>query len=272
MLFLRDICKSNHPIYPIYAILFPIIIILVTVYDYFLSLGDHMIVLFTIKPIPVFLMVMCGIAYMKIYKIHIYAELMTLGLLMCLIGDIFMMLYYPPLFDDLKMILFGSIAFSIARVCMIIAIITYPYSINSKRFIATTPWRLILCGIPSAGYFAGCVFILVTNNLDNLMTGLITTYLFLVTVQMFFASLRVKSFAIESLKSQLFGLFGTLFFTVSDSLLLYDMFISSIPIGHIISMTFYWVGMYLLTISMVRNDNYDIEKMGEEQYLLVDGL
>lgn len=277
---------SEHPIHLLYLLLFPILVLLITLYDYYLYQGSNSLALFIIKPLPVCLMMASGFIYMFIYSLHCYAQQMTISLLMCLIGDVLLMFYSPPEFEFAEMIILGGVAFFVARICMSVTFLLHPYSFSKSGIsIKENPYRFVLSGIFSLGYLAAATTILIREHLDVLMTILVFIYLLSMSFQLGCACLRVRGFKIETLTSQLLGLAGTILFTISDSLLLYDMFMAygrfasptwvmqiliDSGLSKIISITLYWLGMYLLTISMVRNSSYQIEKTGSENFQLAD--
>lgn len=266
---------SEHPIHLLYVIMIPILILLGTIYDYYLYKNSNPLVLFIIKPLPVCLMITCGFVYMCMYKIHCYAQQMTISLWMCLIGDVFLMFYSPPEFEEFGMLILGGVAFFVARVCMSVTFLLYPYSFSHPCLslplsVKGNRYRLLIALILSVGYLAAAITFVILKHLDIGMSIFLFIYLLSMSLQLCCACLRVGGFEIEIKGSQVFGLIGTILFTISDSLLLYDMFIDSISMSNIISINLYWLGLYFLTISMVRSDSYRIEKSGSENFPLVD--
>ena len=104
-------------------------------------------------------------------------------------------------------------------------------------------------------------FHFVNNMKDYFMSAMLSIYIVIIGIQLFFSLLRVGTFVgIESIVPQILGVLGTLLFTISDTLLLWNIFLTTIPKSSNISISLYWLGMYIIMISIVRNSKYSFEK------------
>ena len=77
-----------------------ILLVVVTLYDcYLLNQPDNIHVRFVLKPIPVSIMILNVFVYFAIYRMHVYAILISGALLFCLLGDILLMFYVPSILE-----------------------------------------------------------------------------------------------------------------------------------------------------------------------------
>lgn len=248
-----------------------ILLVVVTLYDcYLLGQPDNIHVRFVLKPIPVSIMILNVFVYFAIYRMHVYAILIGGALLFCLLGDILLMFYVPSIleYDNILFLIVGGISFFIARGIMSLAFGVYPYRNNKEKCIDTNIKKTVLIGLIVFVYTVGMIVYLdISIKGDLIMKIVIPIYIIAMGVQLFVSLLRIRGFKEETLKAQLLGVFGTLLFTVSDTMLLWNIFISVIPYGDAISITLYWGGLYLIMISIVRSETYETEKSVITRYL-----
>lgn len=252
-------------------ITFLLALIVVVLYNYFITIKPDLIyVRFGLKPIPVTLMICNVFVYFCIYKMHVYAILIGGSLMFCLLGDILLMFYVPPIpaYDNILFLIVGGISFFIGRGIMALAFGVYPYRNNRERCINIKIKKTVLIGNVSFIYTTGMIVYFILNMKGRLIIRiLLPIYFFSMGFQLFMSLLRIKGFKEETLRSQLLGSFGTILFTISDSMLFWNIFIYPIPFGDIISISMYWAGMFLITISIVRGKDYQTEKSGMTTYL-----
>ncbi len=263
----------EHKAFRIISILSLIIIIVIGVlYNYYITYQPKDLTLrFVLKPIPISILVINIIVYFCIYQLHIYALLVLMGLLFCGLGDILLMFYIPtiPGYNNIIFLMIGGASFAIARGVMSLAFATNPYrqQSGSNRYITVTLKRILLATVISMVYTVTMIVYFTVNMKNKTMSGLLSGYIIIMGIQILLSLLRIKGFEEESTVSQVLGVLGTVFFTVSDTLLFWNLFLTPIPYGNITSISFYWLGMYLLTVSVVRNSKFDWEKGDSTAYL-----
>ena len=244
----------------------------VVLYDYtFVVNPTDLTLRFILKPIPVLLMVVITIAYMIIYRLHTYALLIQMSLLFSLMGDVLLMFYEPtiPEYDNILFLITGGASFFIGRCIMALAFLVYPFNnckyngtmrIGMKKTIITS---LVVCILMAPSIV---VFVIYMKG-SVLMKVVLPIYILSMGLDLATATVRIGGYIDETLSSQVIALIGTIFFMISDYLLFWNLFLGLIPYGDVISITIYWLAMYLITISIVRTNSYEAEKLNEFTYL-----
>ena len=190
-----------------------------------------------------------------------------MGLLFCGLGDISLMFSDSNISQPGKLLfIIGGTSFFIGRAVITLAFIIYPYRNKPDKRIDFTVIKIVFMLIIPITYTTWMIIYFCIVVKDNMMVSMLSIYIFLMGIQLFFSMFRLKGFNDESLIPQVLGVSGTILFNISDTLLFWNIFIYPIPYGNIISILFYWLGIYLLTISIVRNNNFDIEKGNDNLY------
>lgn len=249
---------SGHKIFRISCII-NLALICITSILYFVI--DGIIDKFILKPIPLILLIFNIGYYFIIYKIHIYAMLLEGGFIFCMIGDILLMFYIPliPKYNKPILLIAGGGSFFISRILFSLMLLVYPYKDVNERIIEVRIIKLVLFGIAPL-VLSICLISYFSNIISNrTLVVLLSFYIIVMNLQLWLSLLRIKGFKEESMISQIFGFIGTLFFNVSDILLFINLF-SSFIIPDTITMSFYWLGMYILMISVVRSSSFEREK------------
>jgi len=182
-------------------------------------------------------------------------------LLFCLIGDILLMFYIPtiPEYNNKLFLMIGGFSFFIARLVISVNFYIYPYR-NKQIYISLNVRQFSVGLIISLVYTIFFSFFF-TIKIENLvMRIMICFYILLTGFQLFSSIIRVNGFKEESLLPQLLGVLFTVCFNISDIILFWNIFLTPLRAGENVAICFYWLGMYLLTISIVRNKSYTIEK------------
>lgn len=245
-------------------------------YNYYSSLlpDPPLKALFILKPIPITVLILNTLSYLFIYRMNTYALFMLVSFLFCLLGDLSLMVYIPsdPKYDNIWSIIIGGISFFIARLFMTVMFVLYPYKTDDSNYIGgLTLRKVIIVGLGSVFY---TVFFTIYFNLhseiDWVMKTGISIYIVLMGAQLFTSAIRVGGFMVESAWPTIFGVAGTVLFTLSDTLMFWDLFIEPIPYGGPVSIDLYWYGIYLLAISVVRSHSERTEKYGKHDYLFTN--
>lgn len=237
-------------------------------YDYYIiTQPENLTVHFVLKPVPLTCMLVIAISYLLLYGSNIYGIFMTSSLVLCLLGDVLLMLYIPevPEYSYKVVLLVGGGSFFIARLFLLLGFSLHPNnlkcykSVESQRSYNSCSelgrWgviKLILAGTTSILYTIGIMtyFILHTTGV---LQFVLPFYCSMMGLNLFTAMLRVREFPEdETLSSQLKGTFGIILFTLSDTILFFDLFTHNVIYGNVVAISLYWIGMYFLTISLKR--------------------
>jgi len=199
---------------------------------------------------------------------HFYAALIQLSLFFCLLGDIGLMFYIPsiPLYDNPVLIILSGTSFFIARVLMTLAFLIYPFRGFNEKIIPVSFKKAVLVSIIPFIYFVWSLVYFIINMKPGTIKIILPIYYLIMSINLFTSLLRIKSFEEETLKSQILGAVGTILFTVSDSLLFWVLFIDSVKYGDVISILFYWSGMYLISLSVVRTSS-PVKEISVNKYI-----
>ena len=253
---------SNHILFRSISTV-SLVLVLVSASSYFYAeyQGYHMYQIF-LKGIPNLIMMFQVVSYFLIYKAHPYASYIGISLLLCTFGDIFLDFYTSNAPNSHYMFfVVGGICFVLARITMIVAFTKYPYcSSDSYKMIYNIKKTLILAFIILGLeiMLASYLFVFLYCRLIYL----VLIYTIIMALQLFFSLIRVGGFIGESKKSQILAVFGTILFNLSDIMLFVNIFGEFRYAINIISLSAYWLGLYLITISIVRVKNDDFEKHG----------
>ena len=249
---------KNHTVWFLLNLITLVIISITAItYDIFLIKSDK-IVLLILKIIPMFCLISTGISYFFLYSCHRYAVLITISFIFCLFGDILL-----AISNNYYFLIIGGINFIIARIFMITALSTFPYGSvcnRSKKFNTSRRVKII------SGSINALILLFIIGYYEVRVTYiqliLIVSYMLIVTLQNYISIIRIQAYN-ESLFPVIIAMIGTILFGISDILLFHSSFVKSNIIIEIISIDFYWLGSYMIAISMVRNTkSFHFEKDG----------
>lgn len=264
----------NHRLFNIISVVvFLINTVFGVLYNYYIAYHPTLTIYrFAFKPVPVTLLIILVFCYIRIYRMHFYALLTGVGLLFCLMGDTLLMFYIPEVdgYNVKLFLMIGGVSFFIARGFFTIASIVFPYRGSSEKTITIPIKKTFIIGLLCFVWTAGMIVTFFINMNGGVLKYLLPIYFLMMGVELMFSIVRIRGFPGESLSAQIKGLIGTVLFTVSDSILFYGLFINPIMYGDIISISLYWLGMYFLTISVVRSPEYVKEKRGVLKFTSMD--
>ena len=265
----------NHKTFKITSLITLLLVIISgALYDiYIISYPNNIYIRFGLKLTPIILIIINVFSYFIIYKLQTYAILMLLGILFSMLGDIFMMMYIPiiPEYNNITFLIMGGTAFFIGRFIMSLAFCVYPFRTSAfcvypfrtseKCWVNIGFIKVIIYGFLTSVYLILTIYYFVTHIKDTLIKKLLPPYILIMGVQLFTALVRVYGFKIETISSQIFGVIGTLLFTISDTLLFLNLFIYDTydKVSDVMAISIYWVGLYFLGISVVRSVNHYTE-------------
>lgn len=210
-----------------------------------------------LKLIPIWLLIGNVIVYLVIYRLNIYALSVFISLLFCMIGDILLSLYIS--IENKLVLITGGICFSIARLLTSSSLFLHPYY-NNGGFVSITIRKIILNSVVPLIFLISFVTIFSFYIKDNMILTMISFYILVMSLELFSSIIRIFGFEGESPISQFLGFFSVVCFNVSDILLIHNMFTTPWEYEDKISICFYWLSLFLLVISIVRNKNFNIEK------------
>lgn len=240
-------------------------LVFIFLYNYINFQKQHFYEKIFLKLIPSLCNMSIPIFYYFKYRITIYALLIHLTLFFCLVGDLLLGLYNPDLLETVNFkevyLIVGGFAFLLARMSILLAMILYP----STRFklIRHNYISLILSHLLFNIPFVIVAFAVFSSKLPGLIYASIILYILLgFGMQLSYSFLRINAIDGESRYSSIIGFLGILFFNISDILLLVTMFTNFLPsYCLLISDNIYWLGIFLLSISIVRSP-YVVEERG----------
>lgn len=229
------------------------------------------------KPIPMLLLIFQTLIYMKIYDYHRYAMGIMIVFILFAIGDIFLALSLlsSSVQHNLDKIYFmiGMGFFLIGRLCLIFTFLILPYRYSKYLWLYRfQKWHLmniiliLFAGIISFFYIYYMIHILPQNTsiktiLPNII--LIPLYIMITMFTCITSIVRYRLLSIESSLSTVLPIIGTILFALSDSMIGYITYINNIIYSNIFIMSTYWIGMLLISWSIIRNWNrYNDEKHG----------
>lgn len=210
------------------------------------------------KSIPVASMILLNIWYFVCYRVTIYSGLMLAFLTTCLIGDVMLG------FDNDTLFIVGGASFFIGRIVLTILFALKPKQCKCIRHCFCR--SLMSNTINTAVYFViGLCFLIYNGTLKS------TLYFLYITIGLSLPSsysfLRIYGLEHESKISCWIGFIGTLLYNISDILLLAASDFKHVfpEYTHLISNWIYWVGIYLITLSLIRSNSEETEKLGYYQ-------
>lgn len=258
----------NHKIFRILCLSVLIgLIILSTVYDYFVRKNYNMPIKLVIKSAPMLCLMILDFSYIIIYRATLYSCGILLSLLLCLIGDLFMGVYDPSTVaatenSFLYLILSGSFFFT-ARILFTVILAIKPYK---KVSLIRYDFRKILMShicfsIPFL--ILGLLNITRDTSLNSIFVSLYIILGFGIPLSYSFLRIgALNDFEIQESKiSSILGFLGILLFNASDIILFIVLFTNWLAnYVVLISINLYWLSMYLMTISIVRSSEEYVER------------
>jgi len=233
-----------------------LIIIAVNSVFYFKYYQDFDIT-FGLKLIPPLLLIGNVFVYFKVYRLNLYALLVMISLLFCVLGDVLIMLFC--LYKQQLILITGGLSFFIARSIICLGLCLHPYS-NHGHFVLSTKKKIIFASIIPIVFLISFVTIFTCYIKNIPMLVMISFYIMLMSFQLFLALLRIYGFEGESLMSQILGLISVICFNIADILLIHNMFMTPWMYEDMFSICFYWLSLFFLVISIVRNKEFNVEK------------
>jgi len=247
-------------------------------YDYYTLTHASLDIRMGLKVTPVICNMVYIAIYFLIYRVTIYSAFMLGALFLCMLGDIFIVLYDPAVENamDNKMLYFivGGAFFFVARLLFIVIFALKPYSRISiirhhrgrvilSHILFTLPFLILaILNLALSRYFIDVD----AQAYISFPTVAVSLYLFLgFGLPMSYAFLRIGALenceVMESFYSCYFGFVGITIFNVSDILLLMCMYTALLPsFCFLISINLYWLALLFLTLSIIRTPFTSTEK------------
>lgn len=191
-------------------------------------LGHEMIHYFA-KPISTILVLLIPLFIAK-NTLKPYKNLIIIGLVFCLFGDVFLM------FDSL--FIFGLLSFLIGHIFFLYAFTTI-YKFQTK-LVTLIP--LVL--------FAGLMFIILKDHLGDLQIPVVVYISFIVLM----AWQALNLYVLKKEYGFLLITIGAILFLISDSILSYGKFISEFQIGAFLVAITYWSAITSIALSTLYID------------------
>ena len=251
----------NRP-YLFLSVISLILILVVTgLYDYYIiTQPTNNFARYILKPIPNILLIIQIIIYTMKYERSTYALLTDLYVSLCLIGDVLLMIYVKGS-GEIEYMIIGGAAFLLARVVMSINFLIPSHTNTNPKIKIRCVTMLISISIAVSYLLCLIVGLFYTGIKEDAGNDFIYVSLIVYFISMAFqlgaAIIRVKGFKDELVSSQLISLGGTVLFNISDNILIYDIFMGDIfpanpAYAGALSITMYWISMWLIAVSIVR--------------------
>jgi hypothetical protein len=185
-----------------------------------------------------------------LYTINIYSFLTSIALIFCWIGD-FLLLFYSP---ENNFLIFGGISFFSARCIWILALMLFPE--KECSFLKYKTKSLIETFLFATVIYTGFGLFFYFNCPDNILSVLVLIYFILgFGPPVALAYLRIKKLSQETIRGTVLSFAGLLCFNFSDTLLFFSLLSGIIPLKwSFLSNNIYWAAMYLLSLSVSREN------------------
>lgn len=194
-----------------------VFLILAIVYA-LVSWFDYTFVAMLIKPLPVFLFAVVA------WSRSTYNRLLSVGLVLSGVGDIFLANYINMFIPGLASFLVAHILYSIA-------------------FVSRERRLHIIVGLLSYAFGVVCL-LLFYDSLGEMLIP-VTVYIYVI-LTMIWRSIAQRS----SSKQAVWAAYGALLFGFSDSVIGFDKFLKPIAIAPLLIMLSYWGAQYLFFLSL----------------------
>ena len=221
-----------------------------------------------LKVFPVFLLIIQTIFYIVTYHRHRYAKFLAFGLLACLTGDFLLELNFIGSVLSQITFLGAVLSFTVARLYFSFMFLLSPYRRPLEKMQFTRKQKLVfLLGlIPTAAFtiYYGIELFKNTSLSSAIPMVILLPVYTLVTIIMCICSFfRLSTFPWESLLSKIVSIVGSILFSISDLLLGFILFVQRFPGDELYILSTYWIGVWLLAFSVVRNwESEAFEKEG----------
>ena len=271
---------QHQLLFYVYSLIILLITINIFVYDYIINIPSMMIFIKISKIFPMICLSIGVSSYFLKYKIHLYALLIGISNILCLVADL-LYTYVTSSDDDIYFLVGGGL-FIIARISMCLAFLLYPYYKKKPRplvstyeklqrncdFISTSCSNLTISVIT---WFVNMLIIEIINMIkvksSFVLTIGLTFYGLIMGLQLSCSILRINGFKNESQLSAWMAFLGTILFNVSDILLMYGLLIEKYKYCDVIPVNIYWVGMILINLSIIRSKYTICEQNGNFDYV-----
>ena len=216
---------------------------------------------------PITLYMIFTMLYILLYRITVYSILTLSILFTSMLGDIFIEIYDVPFenfIDNPKMyFILGGIAYFISRILLTALFMLKPYNEISR--IYHEKMRIIAChSLFVSAYIALGITVLVIRF--NTVSICVAIYLMVgFGFAQSYAFLRIGAVRNlkyeESVLSSCLGFLSICLFNISHLFIIISTYTKILPwYIKLISCNIYWVGMALLTISIIRSKCEDVER------------
>lgn len=240
----------------------------ITAFNYFTLSGSSNVSLkLSLKICPSIILLMLTIFYIMYYKNTIYSFLTSIFLSFCLMGDVLLALYEPKLAGDVNnktvFLILGGSAFLIGRIILLFA-----FALNKCKLINYNIKKMLISHVVFNIPFITLGVLNLVYNKFKIISIIILLYAFFgFGFQLSYAFLRINAIREESTYSSIFGFLGIFLFNISDVLLLSAVMFTPFFPDYVITISddYYWLGLFLITISIVRYPKTSLEK--ENYYL-----
>jgi len=196
------------------------------------------------KPMPMILVILATVMFVRIYGGNRFRTFMLLGLILSLIADVIL------IFDGDEFFLAGLAIFFCAHIMYIIAFSIpqhkdgEPVPINYMRAVYFVALMMILPAVLTAK--------MIEDGLPKVLVYSVVAYSAIISTLGWRAAARI-GYSTETTSSQVMAFIGALLFICSDTTLAFNRFYSTIPHEKIIVLSTYWAAQTLFVVYLQRN-------------------
>jgi len=234
----------SHPkFFSTLLIVLPLEISFMLLNHFFWGLLDVRMMHMITKPMPMILIIIATIIFIKEYGGNRFRSFMLLGLVLSLIADIIL------IFDGDEFFLAGLGIFFCAHIMYIIAFSIpqhktgAPVPINYMRSVYFVALMMILPAVLTAK--------MMEDGLPKVLIYSVIAYSAIISTLGWRAAARI-GYPTETMTSQILAFIGALLFICSDTTLAFNRFYMEVPHQKIIVLSTYWIAQTCFVISLQR--------------------
>jgi len=250
-------------------VILSLLITLSILYDYYSLKSDNDLLIVGLKISTTSTLLLLNLIYFYMYTFNMYSVLIFITMLLNTLGDLFLGIYDPKSFNMIQhnklFFIFGGGFFLVGRILLTINLCIKPYKkfeiirypVRKFWIISTVFTGLHLC--------IGVTFIILIRSKLSVM--IFFYIIFGLTPPLVMSIMRIGELEKESTISSILCLFGLILYNISDIILFLTIFFDEyFPYyTHLITNAIYWLGLYLITISIVRSNLEELETIDTEE-------
>lgn len=202
--------------------------------------------------------------YMLIYNLHMYSLGIFIFFFLHLVGTTLISI------PNEICIIFGFVVLMLAKNILGLVFVVFPYGINNIRFIfKCRKWYIPIIIVFTVTFIIFAVFCVNAStayyNLSLMNIKIIFSLVctMFMTISCFLSITRINILKNETQASIIIAITGTIMMLFSNYLDAYNDSVHKLPYGQLLFIIIEWVGLFLISCSIVRNWQFpDVERTG----------